>query len=123
MGIAQKAQENPVIAMISMLAAVAVAATAIWNGLNLVDAVVLTEAEGAVIHSRITVRIDTVNEQVTHESKLNECRYLSDKIDRLEYEIYVLQRDQASPDFIQSKASLLQRERRKFTALLCAGLV
>ena len=123
MGIKERAQENPFMATLMGLAAVSVALSSIWSGVKLADGMLVTQTEAAAIHAAYDLQFEDLRTQVTHESRMGQCRWLSDKIDRLEYEIYQLERDNASRDFIQSKRQQLEQERRRFNALNCASLI
>jgi len=123
MGIKERAQENPFMATLMGLAAVSVALSSIWSGVKLADGMLVTQTEAAAIHAAYDLQFEDLRRQVTHESRMGQCRWLSDKIDRLEYEIYQLERDNASRDFIQSKRQQLEQERRRFNALNCASLI
>jgi hypothetical protein len=123
MGIKDTAKENPIVVTVSSLVALAIAGTALWQGVQLTDQLIMTHAEADIVHAQFVQQHADFDERMLHENKLNECRYLSDKIDRLEYEIYVLERDQASPDLVQSRRQNLSRIQRRFNALQCARLL
>ncbi len=112
-----------VLAILSMLGAVAVAGIAISEGFELADALIMTEAEAEVIHDAMNTQIADVGMKIDTQGNLNECRYLDDKIDRLDYEIYILKRDEASPDYIRDKESQLTKHRAKYTILKCVALL
>lgn len=123
MKIHHKAKENPLIAGAIALASVAVVIGAIWEGAELVDAAVMTEAEAAPIHLALEMSIGNVGDKIDTAMKLSECRYLSDKRDRLEYEIYVLTRDNADADLIQLKSTAFKRVAEKYRLLACATML
>lgn len=93
----------------------------LWQGVDLTDGLIVTEAEARVIHTAMDERLSEVGRKIDTQALLNECRWLDDKIDGLEYEIYVLKRDVASPDFIRSKETTLRKHRDKYIALNCVS--
>lgn len=110
-------------AILTTIAAVAVAGMAISEGIELTDSLIMTEAEAGVIHDAMNTQIADVGLKIDTQANLSECRYLDDKIDRLDYEIYILKRDEASPDYIRDKESQLTKHRAKFTSLKCVALL
>lgn len=92
-----------------------------WQGVGVIDSVVMSEAEAMVIHTAMDERLSDVGTKLDTQALLSECRWLDDKIDGLEYEIYILKRDTASPDFIRSKESTLGKHRAKYIALNCVA--
>ena len=120
MKLRERAQHNPAMALLTTLAAIAVAVVSIHQGVFLADELVLTEAEAGVIHAVYDQKIAAVGQKIDAQALLNECRWLSDQINQTEYEIYVLDRDGASADFIQSKRTILRQRTTRYAALLCA---
>lgn len=123
MSIKAKAKQNPAVALAISLVAIAGMATAGWQGVVLVDTLHLTEAEAAVIHDEYDEKFTALGETITAQALVSECRWLQDKLDRLRYEIYVLERDKANGDFIQEKKSQLIPVQEKFNLLACAAKV
>ena len=119
----QTVRQNPIMAGITTVAALAVAAVAIAEGFQLADKLHMTEPEALVIHAAMNLQIADVGKKIDTQANLNECRYLDDKIDRLDYEIYILKRDQASPDYIREKESNLRKHRSKFLVLGCVSIL
>lgn len=103
--------------------AVAVSVIGIWSGVQLADDLHFTHSEAEAIHATYDAQITGIVDTIEAQAEINECRYLSEKIDSLEYEIYVLERDGASPDFIESKSQALEKVHRRFDALGCARLI
>jgi len=123
MGIKQRATEKPLMATLFSLAAGVTATMAVWSGVQFADDIILTQAEAQEIHSKYDKEIDNLVQNLNEQQQTNTCRWLSDRVDSLQYEVYVLKRDDASPDFIQSKVTQLDKIPRKFAALNCASLV
>lgn len=123
MGIKEKAQANPLMAAITTLSALAIAATGIWQGIELGDQLIMSEAESAAIHAEYDIKLAALETDMTEDRKVNECRWLQDKLDDLSYEIYVLDRDEADPDFIQTKRTQLRKFERRYNALGCAAVL
>lgn len=121
MGIKNTAQENPAMAVVISTGALVVAIMSIWKGVEFTDSMIMTHNEANEIHLDYDQQISDVGKKLDSQAVLNECRWLSDKIERVEYEIYVLRRDQASPDFIQTKTQTLNRHRNRYNALQCAA--
>ena len=123
MTIVQKAKDNPWVTGLTTIAAIAIAVAAILEGIQLADKMHFTHSEADVVHAAYDQKFIQLGGSITQQAKIAECRYLDDKITGLRYEIYVLKRDQASPDFIQSKETDLRGYQQKFDALNCATLV
>lgn len=121
MTIRQKAKDNPLMAGLISLSTIVGAFLVISQGVTLIDASVMSESEARVIHAAIDAKFASVGEKLDTQAILNECRWIDDKIDGLEYEIYILKRDQASADFIRSKESTLRKHRDKYLALHCVS--
>lgn len=119
MGIRKRAAENPAMALLISASTVAGAVLVLWQGVGFTDGLIVTEAEARVIHTAMDERLSEVGRKIDTQAMLNECRWLDDKIDTLDYEIYVLKRDTASPDFIRSKEQTLKKHRAKYESLLC----
>lgn len=88
-----------------------------------IDGLIVTESEAALAHEILNGRINVIVTQFKMEAQLSKCRWLSDKIDRISYEVYTLEKDAASPDFIQSKQRELRGVERDFNALGCAAVL
>lgn len=123
MSVKQKVQDNPMMATVTSIGALAVAVVAIYNGMGLIDRIILTESEAAEIHMAFHAQHDTFAKKIDEQSLLNECRWLSDKIDTLEYEIYVLERDDAPDDFLRSKRTVLNKSKAKYDFLQCVTML
>lgn len=123
MSIKTKIKENAILATMAGLAAVSASAIGVWKGIVFADTMVMTEAEAGVIHSQHESQMSELSGKIDTIAALNTCRWLSDQISALEYEIYVLKRDAASPDFIHSKQSTLNQRKGQFDALNCAKLL
>lgn len=108
---------------VTTLALMATVGIGIVEGVDLMDELHFTHAEADAAHEVFETEIGEIKEQIAHQDRRSECRYLSQRIEDLEYQIYELQRDNASQDFIQSKQSELRRHREKFNALNCARLL
>ena len=123
MSVKQKIMENPMVSSFTGLILIVGLIMGSVKAVQDIDGLVLTHAEAAVIHLAMSARVDVIAEQFSKESKLSKCRWLSDKLDRLRYEIYTLERDNASTDFIQSKKKDLRNLERDFNALGCAKIL
>jgi hypothetical protein len=123
MGIKESVRENPVMAVITSAGAIGLAVTLIWQGIQLTDELVMTHAEADIVHTEYDSKFDQLGKQLQDIDKINECRFLSEKIDQLEYQIYELERDNASADLVQSRRQNLSRIQRRFNALQCARLL
>ena len=119
MGLKQKAADNPTMALLTTGALIAGAVVSMHQGFQLVDKMIVTEAEAQLMHTQFEQRLTDVGTKIDSQAVLNECRWLSDKIDALGYAIYVLERDQASNDFVRSKKNDLRKHREKYDALDC----
>lgn len=110
-------------AAITTIGALAIAITGIWQGVELGDRLVLSEAEAAVQFAERDNRMTGLEEDLAEDRLINECRWLQDKLDEIEYEIYVLQRDGADGDFIRSKEAQLKKVERRYSSLDCAAVL
>lgn len=123
MSLSNKAKQRPVIAALILCATIAGSGVAIYEGIVLGDLLVMSEAEAKTIHDAMNLQIANVSANMTMQAAISECRYLSDKKDRLEYELYVLRRDQADPDLIQLKSTAFGGVTDKYNALNCVTLI
>lgn len=64
--------------------------------------------------------LNDVKQSVATQAKVNECRWLSDKIERLEATVYTLKRDKADPKWIEEKESALQKVVRRYQVSTCS---
>lgn len=110
-------------AVLTSIAAVAIAVVAIAEGIDLADSLVMSEAEAGLIHTAMNTQIADVGKKIDTQANLSECRYLDDKIDRLDYEIYILKRDEAGADYIRSKEVQLRKHRDKYISLECVSIL
>lgn len=123
MSIRATIKQNPAMAVLTSIAAVAIAVVAIAEGIDLADSLVMSEAEAGLIHTAMNTQIADVGKKIDTQANLSECRYLDDKIDRLDYEIYILKRDEAGADYIRSKEVQLRKHRDKYISLECVSIL
>ena len=127
MSIKERAQKNPLTTIAVTVTALGVGVTSGWAGIGVIDQLHTTEVELAdydkTSHMVAGQQYSDLQNALDLAQLVNKCRWLSDRIDRLRYEIYILQRDSASPDFIHSKEQDLLNEEREFNALRCAAML
>ncbi len=127
MSIKEKVQKNPLTSIAVSITAIAVGVTTGWAGIGVIDQLHTTEYElveyDKTSHSVADREFGVLEDRLDVAELVNKCRWLSDRVDRLRYEIYILERDNASPDFIQSKRTDLINEEREFNALRCAAML
>ena len=119
MTIRQKASDNPAMAGLITLGSIIGAFVVVIQGIDVVDNLIMTETEAMEIHRGYDLQLTNVGKKIDEQAILNECRWLSDKIDAIGREIYTLDRDEASPDYIRSRRVLLQKHKEKYSALQC----
>lgn len=123
MSVKTKIQENPMVSSVTGFLLIVGLVMGTIKAVDDIDGLVMTEVEASEAHETIDGRIDTLEVGFSTEAALSKCRWLSDKIDRIRYEVYTLEKDGASPDFIQSKERELRNVERDFNALGCAAIL
>ena len=123
MTVKQKIQQNPMVSSVAGILFIVALVMGTIKAVQDIDGLIMTEAEANVAHTAIDQRALTISNNLKIEATAGKCRWLSDKVDRLRYEIYTLERDNASADFIQSKKSELINVERDFNALGCAAVL
>lgn len=64
--------------------------------------------------------VEDVKRELEDQGKIQECRWLSDKIESLENKLYVLERDGADPERIHEKDQQLRKFQDRYDATTCA---
>lgn len=121
MGIKSTMAENPAMTSIISIGSVVVAIMSIGKGVEFADEMIVTEKEARMVHEQHDAQMVEIGDKMDSQAILNECRWLSDKIDRIEYEIYTMERDGVSGDFVQPKRQQRERLRNRYVALSCAS--
>lgn len=119
----KRSAENRIMLAVGGLIAAAIAVTAIGTGWDRIDSAVMTEAEAKKIHDGYDTKFQTLSDGIDHQAIVNECRWLDDKLERIQHEIYELQRDSASTDLIHAKQTTLHKHERRYNALNCARVL
>lgn len=65
--------------------------------------------------------VEVLKASLEHQEKISTCRWLSDKIDDLETTIYVLERDEAEPEWINEKKAVLRKLKGRFNQATCSS--
>lgn len=125
--IAQTAKENPVVASILSVGALAVAGVAIWEGAGLVDRLHVTEAElveyDKAPHSYAEQQHQDLNAKIDLIKIEDECRWLKSEIRALEDSIYRRTRDGADNDYLRDLQNDLADLQEKYIALDCSRVL
>lgn len=64
--------------------------------------------------------LEAIKSQLDRDSKINECRWITDKISELQNQIYILERDAADQEWINEKKRELTRFQQRYNATTCA---
>jgi len=64
--------------------------------------------------------VEILKASMEDQSKINTCRWLSDKIDTLETDIYVLERDKADSKWINEKKIDLAKLKSRYRQTTCS---
>jgi len=119
-----KAKENPLMAGLLTLGAIAVAVTSIWQGAVLLDKSHTTEAELLIYdlkaHTFASQQFSDLAIELNKLETIGKCRWLSSEIRALKDGIYVRTRDGADPDYLQSLKVDLEELEDDYDALECA---
>ena len=125
--IAQAAKENPVVASILSVGALALAGVAIWEGAGLVDRLHTTETELAEYdltpHAYAEQQHQDLNAKIDLIKIEDECRWLKSEIRALEDSIYRRTRDGADNDYLRALKNDLADLQEKYIALNCARVL
>lgn len=110
-----------------MLASVAVASTAVWGGVGLLDELHTTEAELLLYdqkaHTFASKQFSALEDSIKSIAVTSKCRWLKSEIRALEDAIYVRKRDEADPDYINDLEGDLDDLEDDYSVLLCAALL
>lgn len=124
MTVVSKAKQNPFIAVALLIGSLAVAGTATWAGVGLVDKLHTTEAELLLYdlkaHTFASNQFTGLETKLEEAAVVSKCRWLSSEIRALKDAIYVRRRDGADPDYINSLESDLEELTLTYQALTCA---
>lgn len=123
MTVKAKIQANPIVSSVAGFVLVVGLVMGSLTAISDIDSLIVTESEAALAHEILNGRINVIVTQFKMEASLSKCRWIADKVDRIRYEIYTLKKDNASPDFIESKESALRNVERDFNALGCASVL
>lgn len=117
MAVIQKAKENPALATLLSVALVIGGAVAVWEGVELADALHVTEAEHAQLSH--TIVLAGLTQEIKDMEIVGKCRWLKSEIRALSDSIYVRKRDQADPDYIHDLEDDLSELKQDYNALGC----
>lgn len=105
------------------LGSVAVASTAVWGGIGLLDSLHITEAELLLYdlkaHTFAANQFSSLEEKLTKIELVSKCRFLKTEINALSDAIYVRIRDGADPDHIHDLEDDLDELQADYNALAC----
>ncbi len=127
MTVVKKAKENPLLTGLITIASVAVASTAVWGGVGLIDELHTTEAELLLYdlkaHTNATIQFNSLESSIEGVAAASKCRWLNSEIRALKNVIYERTRDNADADYINELQQDLDDLENDYAVLLCAALL
>ncbi len=114
-------------AALTTLGALSVTLVGIWQGVELADRVIMSEAEASALFAEYDLKVADLEDEIKGNAKLiaenkrqQECRWLDDKLDALDDKIYELERNGADVERLRDKRTQYDKYKRRFDAMQCA---
>jgi len=121
--IVQKAKENPMMTAILTLSIITGAAIGIWEGVQLVDVLHVTEQELVIYDAKPHTYAVGLEQKIIENGKISKCLWLKSEIRALADSIYVRKRDSADADYIHDLETDLKELEDDYSVLGCAALL
>ena len=113
--VAQKLKDNPLVTVVVSVSVLFTAIVSITASMGVFDTWVLSEAEFEQgLHEHNQGVHPATQELIEKISKKDECRWLDDKIARLEDRLWELRDRNADPEYIREKQRELDKLERRF---------